>query len=244
MSSNDLKIDDDVQETKDSLGGSGYVWDSAIYPVLVDLAYQSKSAGGAIGVNLVLKGEDGRELRNTLWVKSGPNAKTPNATYYVNAKGDKFTLPGMNHANALALLTTGKDLNDLDKEEKVVKLWDAAAGGEVNTKVEVFTELLQQRIDVGIIKQIVNKQAKGDDGKYRPTNETRDENEIDKMFRAEDGLTVTEIKAGETEPEFYAAWEEKWTGVVKNKVKTIAGSGTSGGPAGAPSKTKKLFPTG
>ena len=54
MSNNDLMLDDDVVDDGDFLGGGeGYVWESGIYPVVIDLAYLSKSPAGATGLNMV-----------------------------------------------------------------------------------------------------------------------------------------------------------------------------------------------
>ena len=237
-----LSIEDDVVDDGDRLGGDGYVWQSGVFPVVIDLAYLSESSSEAVGLNMVYKDENGRELKNTLWIKSGKNSKNPKKTYYVK-EGVKHNLPGMNHANAIALLTLGKQLTDLTVTEKTVALWDYDAKAEVNTKVEVYMDLIDQRIDVGVLRQIVDKNELNETtGKWEATGEVRDINEVDKFFRESDGLTVTEIQAGETVPTFKEKWETKWTGVTQNKATAVKASGATGGsPATAPTTTKKLF---
>jgi len=81
MSNNDLMLGDDVVDDGDFLGGGGgYVWESGVYPVVIDLAYLSKSSEGATGLNLVLKDENAKELKTTLWIKSKDSKG--NKTYY------------------------------------------------------------------------------------------------------------------------------------------------------------------
>ncbi len=234
-----LTIEADVADDGDRLGGDGYVWDSGIYPVVIELAYLTKSPGGARGLNMVYKDEKGRELKNILWVQSG-DAKG-NKSYY-EKDGVKHNLPGMNHADAIALLTTGKSITELDTTEKTVALWDYDAKAELNTKVDVFMDLIDQRIDVGVLKQIVDKNVKNEaTNQWDPSGEVRDINEVDKFFRPADGLTVTEIKAGETSPEFKEKWDKKWTGVTQQKAKGAKPGATAGMPSTAPNTTKKLF---
>ena len=219
--------DANIQGEEDRLGGGGFVWDSGIHLVTVDLAYLQKSGSGATGLFLVLKGEDKRELKQTLWMTSGTEkgCKT-----YFEKDGEKRYLPGFLHADALALLTVGKHIHELATEMKTLKLYNSDAKAEVPTQVEVVTELLGKEVLVGLIKQIVDKTTKTPQG-YVPTGETREENEIDKIFRARDRMTTVEILARKTEPEFHDAWKEKWTGQVKNRAKGANGA------AGAPRPT-------
>lgn len=238
-----LTTDSTIANETDSVGGSGPV-DSALYPMTIGMAYLKKSDGGALGLFLTLKTEDGKEVRSTIYVTSG-NAKG-NKNYY-EKDGEKHYLPGFNIANSLALLTVGKELSELDTEEKIIKLYDFTARAEIPTKVPVIMDLLNQPIIAGIIKQIVDKNVKNDAGDYVANGETREENEIDKFFRASDKMTVAEIYAQATEPAFYETWGKKWTGQVKNKAKGAAAGGVAGAPKAASAggattpKPKSLF---
>ena len=218
-----LTTDDSIANEKDSIGGGG-VLESGLYPSKVTLAYVTKSEGGAIGLVLQAKTDAGRDIRQTLWMTSGTAKGAKN---YYEKDGEKHYLPGFVAANALALLTTGKEISDLDTEQKVVSVYNKEAKAEVPTKVDMLVDLLGKDILVGLLKQTVDKTQKNDAGVYVPTGETRDENEIDKFFRASDRKTTAEIR-GSAEAGFVEQWSTKWTG--NTKVKASKTTGTAGMP--------------
>lgn len=238
-----LKTHNDIETEKDSVGGGFSPLDSGLYDLKVITAYLKKSQGGALALELAAVTPDGKNLRQSLWMASG-DAKG-NKNYFEDKNGKKQYLPGFNHANAIALLTVGKEIGELETEEKVINIYSYDAQADVPTKVEMFTELLDQEFTAGVIQQIVDKNVKTDSGAYVPSGETRTENEIDKIFRSRDGLTVAEIRAEASEANFRDAWEKKWTGETKNKAKGVAGNaGTPGKPGAAPvaaAPTKSLF---
>lgn len=228
-----LKTDEKIAEEKDTLGGGSRVFESGAYKAKIGMAYVDKSKGGAMGLFLTLLiGAEEAELRQTLWMTSG-DAKG-NKPYYTK-DGENFPLPGFSMAKSLAGLTTGKDISELEPEEKTIKLYNFDSKAEVPTKVQALTELIGQEIVVGLIKQTVDKSQKNEaTGEYDATGETREENEIDKFFCAREGfenMTTTEIKAKGT-AEFYTAWVDKNTGKTRNKAKGAA----AGGAAGVPGK--------
>lgn len=245
-----LKAEDGVKiaEEKDTLGGGFGPVESNAYPAKVGMAYVAKSEGGALGLFLTLLatvGNEVKEIRQTLWMTSG-NTKG-NKPYYTK-DGENYPLPGFSQAKSLALLTTGKEMSDLDTEEKTIKLYNKEAKADVPTKVQAVVELIGQEIIVGIIKQTVDKNEKNDAGQYVATGETREENEIDKFFCAKDeylNMTVSEIKAKAPAGTFHAAWAEKNAGTVRNKAKGAAAGGTAGAPnsaaAGTPKPKSSLF---
>lgn len=233
-----LATDSTIAEEKDSVGGSGPL-DSGIYKATVQTAYISKSAGGAMGLVLNMKTEAGKDIRQTLWMTSGTAKGCKN---YYEKDGEKHYLPGFNHANSLALLTVGKEISSCDTETKVVNVYSSEAKSEVPTKVEMVMDLLNQEILVGLIRQTVDKTKKNEaTGVYEATGETRDENEIDKLFRARDRMTTAEIRAQAEVATFADTWDAKFTGTVKNKAKGAsgtAGAPKAGGAAGAPAAKK------
>lgn len=235
-----LATDASIKDAKDSVGGNGPLA-SGLYPTKVALAYLNKAASGALGLNLTLKTEDNREIRQTLWMTSG-TAKGGN-NYYTDKAGEKQYLPGFVLANHLAQLTTGQEISELDTEQKVVNVYSFDAKAEVPTKVDMIMDLIGKDIVTGVIKQIVDKTMKNEaTGNYDPTGETREENEIDKFFHAETKKTVAEFKAKAEEATFAGIWEQKWAGKERNKSKGAAIGGTAGAPktAGAASAgTKK-----
>lgn len=225
-----LTTDTEIQNETDSVGGGG-VLETGLYKSTITLPYLNKSKGGALGLNIHFKNEDGREFRQTLWMASG-DAKG-NKNYYENKQGDRKYLPGFLHADAICLLTMGKGVAEMDTEMKVVNVYSPEAGAEVPTQVEVLTDLIGQEILVGLQKQISDKNIKNDQGIYVPSGETREENEIDKIFRATDGMTTAEIRAKAEEASFVATWKEKWEGKTRDR---STGAKGNAGQAGAPAR--------
>lgn len=225
-----LTSDSSISGEKDNLGGGNRVLESGLYLMKTAIAYITKSGGGALGLVLHLKTEDGRELRQTLWMTSGTEKGCKN---FYEKDGEKHYLPGYLLANSLCLLTIGKEISNLDTEQKVVNVYSSEAKSEVPTKVDMLTDLLGQEIIGAVFKQVVDKTKKGDDGKYYPTGETREENELDKFFRVRDKMTVAEIRAQAEEPIFYGAWNDKWTGKTRERAKGAGSAGTAGAPKAA-----------
>lgn len=230
-----LSTDKSIKGESDSLGGGG-LWESGAYPITIKVAYLSTASSGALALNIVgAMGE--REIKQQFWMTSGDEKGKKN---YYEKNGEKHYLPGFIAANSLALLTVGKEIGELELEKKVIKVYDFDAKQEVPTEVQAFVDLHGQEVFAGVLKQTVDKNTKGDDGKYYASGETRDENEIVKFFRADDGLTVPEIEAGVTEAKFKADWEKKFTGTVRNKAKGAKDSVKAGAPS-AQKPTKSLF---
>lgn len=238
-----LKSDDSIQQEKDTLGGGG-VLDSGLYDLDIDHAYVSKSTGGAMALNVKLSNKQGQRVSAQLWMTSGTAKGCKN--YYEGKDGQKSYLPGFLLANALCLLTVGKEISALTPEEKVIPIWDFEAKKELPTKVNAVVELFGKSITAGVLKEVVDKNKDTGtvdaSGKkiYAASGETREQNEIDKFFRAKDGMTVAEIRGGATAPEFKTAWAEKNTGAVRNKAK----GAKSGDPVSAKTgtaPTKSLF---
>ena len=226
-----LKTDDTIADAKEDVTSGSFILPSNLYDFTIELAYIGKSSGGAMSLNLHLTGDNGTTIRQTVYVTSG-DAKG-NLNYYVDKKKVKQYLPGFNIGNSLCLLTAGKEIGELDTEEKVVNLYDFDAGKELPTKVNAITDIMGKQVTLGVNKQTVDKNVKQDDGTYAASGEIKEENEIDRVFRSTDGLTVTEIKAESIEPAIKAKWLEKWLDVTKNKAKGTA-AGATGAVAGAP----------
>lgn len=229
-----LSTSNEIANEKDSVGSSGPLA-SGLYLCTVAMAYLSKSAKGALALNLTLKTDSGREIRQQLWMTSGQDKGCVN--FYVDKEGNKQYLPGFNLANSLCLLTARKEISQLDTEQKVVSIYNFDAKAEVPTKVDVIMDLLNQEVLVGLIKQKVDKNVKNDAGQYVASGETREENEIDKFFRASDKKTTAEIRAQAEEATFFQTWETKWKDQVRDKSSASKGNvvGTIGAPrANAP----------
>lgn len=227
---------DGLEEVRDSLGGGGAI-DSDSYTGIIKLAYAGASSSGArfLAIHLDL---NGREYRETLYVtnRQGQN--------YYEKGGKKIPLPGFTVANDMALLTTGYPLSNQTIEEKVVSLYNFEERKEIPTKVQAVTSMMGKKITVGILKSIVDKTKKNEQtGMYEPTGETREENNIDKVFHAETKKTVSEFTNNVEKAEFHDKWVEKNKGQVRNKA--IGATGKVGLPGqAAPSPAASGRPAG
>ena len=231
------------EAASDSLGGV-FMVDSGVYNFIIEVAYLNKSSGGAVALNMHLK--DGNTmLRQTVYITSG-DKKGNKPTYTDKKTGEEKYLPGRNQINELCKIVTGnpKGIDGLsDPEEKIIKLYNFDARKEVDTKVEMVMDLVGQPVTLGIQKIIENKSVKNDSGAYVKTNDKREINEIAKIFRAADGLSMAEIDKGATESLFKADWAKKNTGVSRDKFEAVAGAPAGAAPvaAGAAAVAAKLF---
>lgn len=229
-----LNTQSDIAEEKDRLGGPN-LFDSDIYKFSILHAYITQAESGAMALNLKLKTEDGRELRQTMYMTSGKEKGNKN---YYEKDGQKHYLPGFNMANSLAQMATGQEIAALEDsiEEKVIPLYNKDSKAEVPTKVKMIMALVNTTVYAGVLRQKTDKQKKNEaTGQYESTGETREENEIDKFFCANekfDKMTAAEIRA-KGEAVFFEKWLEKNKGEIVDK----SGKGNkAAGTAGAPSK--------
>lgn len=220
---------ENVEKSGDRLGGN-ILLDTGIYNAKVKLAYIGKAPNSdATSVNVHLD-IDGREYRFQEWVTNRNNEN-----FYTDPKTKKpVLLPGYQTIDDLCLLTTGYELSDQDAEDKVVNLWDYESRAEVPQNVPVLVDLLNQPITVAIVRQIVDRRARQDDGSYQPTGETREENVVEKYFHSDSLRTTTEIRAGLEEGIFIEKWSEINSGKPpRNKAKGAAGNAGKPGRPGA-----------
>jgi hypothetical protein len=218
----DLETNENIKQDGDFLGGFD-PFETNIYDFTVKLAYLSESKGKAKAVNITLEHEDGRELRQQFWITSG-EAKGCKP-YFINKNtGEKKYLPGYTMAEHLSLLTAAKRLPKLTTEKRTIKLYDPQEKKEMPKEVDMFIQMVDKKVSAGVIKQIVDKRAANDAGEYVATGETRIENEVDKFFRASDGMTVTEVVAKAESADFKERWINKWAGQVKDKSTPATGN--------------------
>lgn len=233
---------DAIEGDSDRLGGS-FIWDSAAYLVTILAAYAGKSAGGAGSMNFEVQGPDGRKFKFTEWVTSG-DAKG-NKPYY-EKDGKKSYLPGFNNVNAIAMFCTKKELNALTFESKIVKLRNKDTKSDVPTEMPMATELLGKQFILGLVKVETNKTKKVGN-EYKPVADatgapvTRFENEVGKIFFADNNCTIAELREAKQKgitpvADFYPKWAEANTGKVINKVKKdgLVPENDGVGPAGTP----------
>lgn len=234
-----------IETDSDRLGGS-FIWDGGAYLVTILAAYAGKSKSGAGSMNFEVQDEKGRKFKFTEWVTSG-DAKG-NKPYY-EKDGKKSYLPGFNNVNAISMFATGKELNALSFETKILKLRDFDLKKDVPTEVPMAVELVGKQFILGLEKHEVNKTIKVGN-EYKPVAkagqptvpETKFENQVGKIFYATNQCTIAELREAKQKgvpavAEFYGKWVEANTGKVVNKVKTdglVPAPGAGGGPAGTP----------
>uniref|UniRef100_A0AAU6VZC8 SsDNA binding protein n=1 Tax=Pseudomonas phage Arace01 TaxID=3138526 RepID=A0AAU6VZC8_9VIRU len=225
---------DGLEESKDRLGGGGGPRESDIYTGKIKYAYAGKSEGGALSVTVAFTDGEGRDYRETLWVtnKNGEN-------FFLNKQDNtkKVPLPGFTIVEDICLIVTGKPLAEQDIEEKVFNIYDFDAGKEIPKSVDALVELTGQEISFGIMKVLENKSVKDDNtGKYEPTAEEVERNNIDKVFHTETKMTVAEARNGQEEGGFWDKWVEKNKGEGKfkdNRKYKAGAAGKAGKPAAA-----------
>ena len=230
----------DAKGEEDRIGGGPQIRESDAYPMTVKLAYLTVSSKGANGLAIHAECEDSSEYRNTEWITSG-TAKGCK-TYY-EYQGEKRYLQGFINADAICQVITGKGILDQHEEERVVKLWNKDAKAEVPTPVAAIPDLIGKKFIAGIVKKRENKTVKDNNGNYVKTAETREINELNKVF-SEDGLTVTELAAGQTEASHINAWVDRFKDVVIDKVDKDAAPApvqAAGGSAPATAGASSLF---
>lgn len=213
-----------MEQQEDRLGGSGPL-PTDIYEGTIKQFYGTKSEGGAMGVVLIVD-LDGREYRETIWCT---NRKGEN---FYTKDGKKYQLPGFITANDVALCADGKQLNELEWEEKQVKIYDFDKKKEEPKAVEVAVELLGKKISFALVNTLKNKQEKNGSGDYVDVAGERAENHIEKLFDVESHRTVREAIDGKEEPAFYDEWLKKNKGVQRDKrsIKDGSAAGNSGAP--------------
>lgn len=234
-----------LEEATDRVGGFTTL-DSGIYDATVTLAYVGKSQSSDAQSVTVHYSVNGQEIRETYWItnKNGEN-------FYADKKDKtkRHPLPGFTSVDDLCLLTTGFPLVEQNVEDKIVKLYNFEERKELPQNVPVLVDILGKPVTLGVLKQVVDKQAKDASGNYANTGETREENIVDKFFHSEQRKTVTEIKTQQDEAVFLDVWSKKNTGQTRNRAKGVEGnSGAPGRPAlptggagSAPKTSKSLF---
>ena len=222
------------EKEKDVLGGRSLL-PTGLYEGTLDVAYLTKSTGGATAFNFVVD-IGGKKVRDTIYVTN----RAGGVTY--TKDGKKFPLPGYSLVNALCKLTAGKEIPQLDFEKKLVKVYNFEQRKEVPTEVDVAVELVGQSVKIGIELHRENKNAKDQAGNYVPTAEIREFNTITRVFHVKTGQTAAEYNA-QAPAEFMALWVKEFDGKVIDKTAkgpvapapAAAASGAATPAAGKPS---------
>ena len=220
-------------ETKDTdfLGGK---LSTDVYLAAVKMMYIDKNERGTVFANieLVLKTANGtRNYNETIYMSNSKGEFT-----FIDKKTNKpAPLPGFVTVDTLCKMATGKGINEQETARKTIEVYDSKTKGKVNAEKEVVMSMLKQKVQVAIVQEVHNKNAKDASGNYVPTAETFTSTTIKKVFNAE-GLTQTEVDAGKSEGEFKEAWLKANKDKVFDKTVKVANGATAGGVAKSASK--------
>jgi hypothetical protein len=234
---------DGVVQDADRLGGFA-LKDTGVYDATIKLIYFGEYKSGAqfAEAHFDIDGHMHRERLN-ISTKSGEN------TYKDKNTGKPKFLPSFETLNDIAIVATGQEFIDLvdQIEEKTVNVYDPDLKKEAPTNVSCLIPAMGQSITLALFRQLVDKEAKDDNGNYAPTGESREENALDKVFHTETGMTGYEAKSGLETGLFIELWKKKNEGKEpRNMVKGKPNSGNSGAPsgsaaAGAPKAKSNMF---
>lgn len=178
------------EKVEDDFIGGGGLLDTDIYPATIKYAFVGKAANsGARNLTISLT-INGKESNYSIWMTN----RDGDVTYKDQKTGEEKNLPGFNQVNSLAMLLLSKEVGELDVEEKTLNLYDYDAKKEVPQAVDCFVELHGLPLQVAIQRQTVDKKEKNEaTGKYEPTGEVRDQNEIIKFFPEDRLVTISEV---------------------------------------------------
>lgn len=178
------------EKVEDDYMPGGGALDTDIYPATIKVAYIGKAQTSEARNITLLLDVNGREVRQQVWVSN----RTGDVTYKDKRTGEDKNLPGFNQINSLCMLVCSKEMGDMNVEELTVKLYDFDAKKELPQAVDCFSELHGEKIQIALQRQTVDKTVLNQNtGKYEPTGETRDINEIVKFFPGNKLVTISDV---------------------------------------------------
>lgn len=207
-----------VERSEDRTGSSFSLFESDIYEAIIKAAYiTDASTSAAKALNLIFAIGD-KEYRETIWVTN----KNGECSFVDKRNGKNTFLPGWQMANDIAMMTAECEFADCEFEDKVIKLYNKELKQETPTSVPMCLGMLEQKLLIAIQKRIVNKQEKKDDGSYVDTNESKEENVLDKVFHPDTRQTLSEAIDGR-EAGFYDKWLDTNKGKTRDARKNKSG---------------------
>jgi hypothetical protein len=235
---------DTLEESTDRLGGFAPL-ETGIYSGKIKLAYAIESRQGAQGVTLVVD-IAGKESTFTQYIT---NRQKQNYYMSKDTPPKKMPLPGFTTIDDVCLCAVGRPLSEQATESKVVSLYDPELKREVPQSVPMLMGLLGQEISLAIEKCTVDKTSKNAAGDYVPTGETREVNEIAKVFNTATRMTVVEAKSGQLGGAFWDAWQTRNAGKTRDRrdknaqaVGGVPGAPVAAAPGTVPAARVNLFP--
>lgn len=172
---------------KDYQGSSFKVLDTNLYKLTIDCVYVQKPRDPASkALKVVFKGktEDGTTYTESfiLSTRAGSNK---------DSKGN--TLSGFKLINNLIGSVHCGNVFASNHITQIIKVYDWDTRGDVDVKAPVFTELTGKEVYAAIVKKIVFKAVRQDDGTFRNSSEKKEVNNIQFFANASTKLTASEI---------------------------------------------------
>jgi hypothetical protein len=201
--------------------GGGFAWESGVYDATIKMVYLNQSAAEAVSCNIILQNSEGKELKEAFWIKSG-KAKG-NKTYFTK-DGKDYPLPGYSITNSMCVAVTGESLAKCMEsvEKKTINVYNVELKKEAPSERPVLTGLLNKPVKVAVHQIVEDKVAKGANGQYEPTGESRTVNQC-KFFGNTDGKTAEEI-TNQADATMFDKWAAKNTGTVIDKSSKAKGA--------------------
>jgi hypothetical protein len=250
-----------VRKTKDVVMGFGAM-DGDVYPATIKKAYIHTSSKGANFFKLELKLDSGATLRVSECFQSGD--EKGNSIFYTDKDGNDQDLPGYAMLNDLLVCAMGEEIifqDEDDKdiagdifdlleddliEEKQVLLYDFTQKEEVPTTVPVITPLVNAKINIGVVKEIIDvgtKDSTGNfiykEGKMVPSGTSKEVNRVHYYFNDEN-CTANEFIL-DSEGTFITEWLKSFGDKVIDRTVNKIGL-TSGGGSSSKASSTKLDP--
>ena len=231
---------ENAERSGDRLGGGRVVLDAGIYRgCTVKAAYTGKSQSSNAESITVIVDVNGQEVSQTFWVTNKDGGNT-----YKTKTGKDALLGGYDDMDQFSLLTAGVPLNEVDFEDKIVKIYNFDKKADEEVSRPTMVDVIGEKITVAIQRIKQNKREKNDDGEYVNKADTYESNEIVKFFQDETDLTVEEIKSGLEKADFVHRWDEKYSGQVYDKSVEVTGkpgAPKTGAPAPKPAGATGMF---
>lgn len=230
-----LTQSDDIEVSGDRAFGG--VRESALYKDTITEAYLHTSASGARAVVMTVNSECGSNTRHTMYFTSG-TAKGGN-NFYIDRSGAKRYLPGYEILNDISQIVAGVSFPESVTDVRTVDIYNFEAEQTIPTNVQMLVDWIGKPIITGFLKQVVSVNKKDATGAYVPTADTREENELDKVFFPENHATsalktVTEA-AGNADANYINSWSKRNSGKTRDRIsKDAPKAGTGIGGASRP----------
>lgn len=201
-----------IEASKDSLGGFNRL-PSGIYEGTIKTLFVRKLASGTYQATVIADLGDHGEYREQLYItnKEGKN--------YSEFNGKKRFRAGYTIVNDITLVTTGKNLYELEPEDRTFKIYDFDAKEEVPTSVPTIIECMGEEIALAITLTKEFKRKQDDSGEWVDTDETVELNKIAKVFYPKDMATVNERNSN-ADVSFAEAWLAKYKDQVIDKTES------------------------